>query len=553
MKTSWFHTLSFRVVIGSIALLLILFSCYSYIAIKFYGDQMTKRVVESAERMSDVISKSTRYSMLLNRTEDVYQTITTIAKEPGVEGIRIYNKRGVIIFSTDKNEELKVVNMKAEACFACHDQEKPLESLPQKNRWRIYESGENNRIVGLINPIRNEASCSEAECHAHPAEKKILGVLDVRMSLAGLDASLHQAKQTMILYAVASVIIVGLLSAFFLSLTIIRPLHTLMKGVGQVSSGNLTFLTPVTSKDEVGRLAHSFNQMTLSLLHEKQENEQWASVLQERIREKTEQLESIHKQVLHIEKMASLGKLASTVAHELNNPLEAILTYARVIARRLKKDPVKQENIASSLEDIEFIANETSRCGNIVKNLLLFSKKQVAELAIVPVRQVVEKATHLMQHHFAISNVTLETDFAADDPRITCDENQIQQALIALFVNAVEAMQGGGTLRVRTLRQPDRSVTIEVSDSGMGIQPEDLQHIFEPFFTTKQDGKGVGLGLSVVFGIVDRHSGKISVDSRPGKGTTFVLSFPPPESAPGNRPGGQEATPNQSTLSGVHS
>ena len=162
------HSLWFRVLSGSLILLLVLFGLYAYFAIRFHTEQMMSHVLQSANRMSDLIKNSTHYSMLLNRKEDVYQIITMIGKEIGVEGIRIYNKRGEIMFSTNKSEEKTVVDMRAEACFACHEQKKPLQSLPMNNMMRIYHSSSGYRILGLINPIRNETVCANGACHAHP-------------------------------------------------------------------------------------------------------------------------------------------------------------------------------------------------------------------------------------------------------------------------------------------------------------------------------------------------------------------------------------------------
>jgi two-component system NtrC family sensor kinase len=521
------HSLRFRVLVGSILVLFILFGVYSFVTVTYYGDRMTQQVIESANRMSDVVRQSTHYGMLLNRREDVHEIITMIGTEPGVEGIRIYNKRGEIMFSTDKREEHTVVDMQAEACYACHEKEKPLSSLLPGNRTRIYPSASGHRILGVITPIRNVPTCSEAPCHAHPSDRTVLGVLDVRLSLAETDAAIGNAERTMILFAIGLTLIVTLIAVWYFSTTVIRPVRILMAGAREVSGGNLEHRINTTSKDELGRLADAFNVMTESLRQEKEQNQRWADTLQERIDEKTEELTEIHNRIVHVEKMASLGKLAATVAHELNNPLEAILTYAKLIGRRIRKDPAADGARQSTLEDIDLIARETQRCGTIVRNLLLFSKKQVNEFALVPVRQIVEKAGEIVRHHFEISQVRLDVVIADENATLMCDEGQIQQALVALFVNAVEAMPGGGSITVRVEPVPgDDEIAITVSDTGMGVASDDIPHLFEPFFTTKTDGKGVGLGLSVVYGIVERHGGRIWVTSEPGKGTAIHIVLP---------------------------
>ena len=521
----WFETLKGRLLLGSF-LLLILFGIYSYFSVRFYTDQMMSQVMESANRVSDFVKSSTHYSMMLNRKEDVYEIITTLGHQPGIDGIRIYNKRGKITFSTEKSEQGSVVDLKAEACYGCHDQAHPLESVPAGSRMRIYFASDGRRILGLINPIRNEPSCSSAGCHSHPAERTVLGVLDVRMSLEKVDAAITRSQWQIIGVAAILLIVVAATSIYFLSSTVLRPVRNLMEGTRAVSSGDLAHEIPIRKDDEIGELARSFNLMTQSLRRAQKENREWSLTLEQRVRDKTAELQNAHRQIMQIEKMASLGKLAATVAHELNNPLEGILTYAKLIARRLKRTETKSPEVQQTIDDIELIQRDTDRCGNIVKNLLLFSKKQVGEFALVPVRQIIEKAQQLVNHHFQISNVQFEALLPPEEVSLLCGENQIEQALVALFVNAVEAMPGGGKLRVEVQQGPaGGDICILVKDSGVGIAAEDLPHIFEPFYTTKKNGQGVGLGLSVVYGILERHGGRISVDSQPGKGTTFTMRF----------------------------
>jgi two-component system, NtrC family, sensor kinase len=525
--TRLFHTLTFRVIVGSSLLLVALFALYSYFVISFNTEQMSAQIADSANRVSDIIKQSTHYSMLLNRREDVFQIITTIGQEPGVDGIRIYNKRGEIMFSTDKAEEGRTVDMHAEACFACHNQAEPLKSLPAGNRVRTYIGQEGHRTIGLINPIRNEPACANAGCHAHPPERTVLGVLDVRMSLEKVDANMARARKKFLIYASGMILVISLASGLFLFVMVHRPVRRLMEGTRQVSSGNLEYRIADTGQDDIGALAQSFNQMTLSLQRAQKENENWAGTLEKRVEEKSLELQQIHDRMLHIEKMASLGKLSATVAHELNNPLEGILTYSKLIAKRMRKEPNPTEAARQTLEELDLIIREVLRCGNIVKNLLLFSKKQVGEFGLAQLNGIVEKAVQLMQHHFKISNVRFKQEYLTEDTTLRCDENQIQQALVALMVNATEAMRGGGDLSLGVERSGSGALVIHVSDTGAGIAAEDLPYVFEPFFTTKKGGQGVGLGLSVVYGIIERHGGQISVKSEPGKGTVFTLSFPP--------------------------
>lgn len=525
----WIKTLKGRLLLGSF-LLLALFGIHSYFSVRYYTDQMMSQVVESANRVSDFIKSSTHYSMLLNRKEDVYEIIQTIGRQAGIGSIRIFNKRGEITFSTETKEKGTVVDLKAEACFGCHDQARPLESVPAGSRMRIYTDPDGRRILGLINPIRNEVQCSSAGCHSHPAERTVLGVLDVRMTLDKIDEAIASSQLRILIVAALLLVLVAVTSIYFLSSTVLRPVRTLMEATEAVALGNLDHEIPVVRDDEIGHLAHSFNAMTHSLQRAEKENREWSMMLEQRVRDKTAELEKVHQRVLQIEKMASLGKLAATVAHELNNPLEGILTYAKLIGRRLNKLESKSTEVQQTIDDIELVQRETERSGNIVKNLLLFSKKQVGEFLLVPVSEIVRKAEQLVKHHFEISNVRFEALLPPGEMCLLCDENQLEQALVALFVNAVEAMPGGGSIRVEAYEDTsDGDYCLRVRDSGIGIASEDLPHIFEPFYSTKKNGQGVGLGLSVVYGIIERHDGHISVESEMGKGTTFTMRFPRPE------------------------
>jgi two-component system NtrC family sensor kinase len=306
----------------------------------------------------------------------------------------------------------------------------------------------------------------------------------------------------------------------------------LREGTRQLSAGHLDYRIVLSSRDEVGELALAFNDMAGSLERAVRENRLWSQTLEKRVEDKTAELKHIHEQVLQIEKMASLGKLSATVAHELNNPLAGILNYSKLISKRLKK-LAPEAATQASLEDLDLIIGEVQRCGSIVKNLLLFSRRKVVAFGPVPIAGIVDKTVRLMQHHFAISNVSFRAEIADPEAMLSCDEGQIQQALVALFVNAVEAMPQGGRLTLTISQDASGGTRMEVEDSGAGIASADIPHLFEPFFSTKKDGKGVGLGLSVVYGILERHQGKVSVHSEPGKGTTFTLVFPP---APSQRP-----------------
>jgi two-component system NtrC family sensor kinase len=231
--------------------------------------------------------------------------------------------------------------------------------------------------------------------------------------------------------------------------------------------------------------------------------------------------------LLHQDKMISLGRLAASVVHEINNPLAGVLNYARLMLKILKRGPVTEEYQERFANYLNLMENETDRCSKIVSNLLAFSRKSELDFTDVPINELVEKCLMLSGHKLKLANITTERQLQEKLPRVKGDYNQLQQCVINLIFNAIDAMPEGGKLIVGTSYSPsDRNLTIRVTDTGSGIDKNDIPRIFEPFFTTKSEGQGLGLGLSMVEGIVERHKGSIGVTSEVGKGTTFTVKLP---------------------------
>jgi two-component system NtrC family sensor kinase len=346
----------------------------------------------------------------------------------------------------------------------------------------------------------------------------VLGLLEVRMSLARVDQAVAAGRrQSIILGALITLLAAGL-AGVFVHRIVHRPLLKFTQATRDVARGNLNVELPREGSAELASLAEDFNRMAEGLRRMHAENDRWSRTLERRVAEKTDELEQVYGRMLQIERMASLGQLAATVAHELNNPLSGILTYAKLLLRRAAKDQ------GSAPQELEFIANETQRCGQIVSDLLLFARRGIGEVADHDLAELAREAIRVVEHHIELHRVTLTRNL--EPVTVACDGAQIRQALVALLVNAIEAMPQGGDLEVSA--RPDiGGAVLVVVDTGMGINPEDRPHIFEPFYTSKSGGKGVGLGLSVVYGIVSRHGGTINVESTPGEGATFTIHLPP--------------------------
>lgn len=521
------HILSIRLLVTLLVLMVLSTAVFTTLAVLRQEARSTETMTRTAARVSDVIKRSTHYSMLLNRRVDISQIISTIGTEPGIYAIRIYNKRGVITFSSNEGDVGHTVDMDAEACMGCHAPGEGSRPLQRDVLTRIFTSREQYRVLGLITPIRNEESCSQGTCHAHTGDQTVLGVLDVMLPMKEHDELLDQEIRAQYIGSALLVLVVTVVAGLFLWFLVYRPVRELTEGTRQIINGELGRHIPVRTGDEIGVLAQSFNVMTDQLRKARDEVLRWTETLEDRVEEKTSELLKTQQHLILVEKMASLGKLSATVAHELNNPLEGILTYAKLLKRQIESPHITPEQAQEIQNELSLIADESARCGNIVKNLLLFSRNRSEKASIEDLRAIVKRTIQLIGHHLKMHNISLEIELDTDPIAVECVPQEIEQALLALLINAVEAMPDGGTLTVDAHNHPDKeTVEIAVGDTGVGIAEEDLSHLFEPFFTTKKDGKGTGLGLSVVFGIVDRHGGTVDVKSAVGKGTTILVTLP---------------------------
>jgi len=231
--------------------------------------------------------------------------------------------------------------------------------------------------------------------------------------------------------------------------------------------------------------------------------------------------------ILHQDKMISLGRLAASVVHEINNPLTGILNYIRLMIRIFSRGPLAENHQLKFQQYLDLVEKETQRCSQIISNLLIFSRKSPPNFESVHIPELLDRCTILSQHKLELNNIQLVTKAGSDIPPVEGDLNQMQQCVINLIFNAIDAIPDGGTITIEGAYDPAiHHVLVRVKDNGIGISEEDLPHIFDPFYTTKKEGYGVGLGLSTLYGIMERHNGRVRVESRPGEGAAFTLEFP---------------------------
>jgi len=485
-------------------------------------EQLLHGEAAGASLFSDTIERATFRAMLEDRRGDAFDVMREIGQQEGVEVVRLLAKDGRVAFSTAEAEVGTVLHNTAEPCRACHAEGTPRSHASLVERTRVFEH-RGHRVLGLVTPIRNEQRCYTAACHAHRSDEDVLGLLDVSLSLASMDARIGSFRRGTLLLTAVGVLLLWMFFFTFAHSSVVRPVQALLEGTRRVAGDQLDTEIRVQSKGELGLLGASFNDMTKSLRLAEAELRVLMLDLERQVEERTVDLKRAQAALVQSEKLSSLGRLSASIAHEINNPLAGILTFAKLVIRTLEAGTPDEAARHELVKNLALVQRETERCSAIVRSLLDFARDRPVELRQLNVNAAVEEGLQLIAHQAAIQGLTVEKRLAPT-PDVMADFGQLRQAVVNVALNAVQAMGKSGKLTVTTRAVKDGAVEIEIADTGPGIEKEDLARIFEPFFTTKE--KGTGLGLSVVYGILQRHGGQVEVQSERGRGTTFTLRLP---------------------------
>jgi len=613
-----FNKIGTRLIIAISLTVIIIIGVFAYFNIQSHSKNLISEVERHTNQLSETIKNTMQFDMLQNHRDHITRVMNSVGEEECIKNVRLLNKEGEIIYSTDTTEIGTMLDKKGESCYVCHVENEPLQKLPIKNRSRIFRiHPDSSNMLGVINPIYNEQSCWDADCHAHTEEQTVLGVLDLTVCLKEVEKVVNESKMDVALFALIAILIIAIILLILVKILIQRPVRDLVKATNYVAVGNLSHRIKYTRKDEIGQLADSFDNMTRKLAETRM-------------------------QLFQSDKMASIGRLAAGVAHEINNPLTGVLTYSSFLLKRVKNNPEMKA-------DLEVIVRETKRSREIVKGLLDFSRQSTPKKGSVIIGEIIENAVDVISNQLKINHITLEKKCDNHIPKITADANQIQQVFLNLLINAIDAIgkKGGiiqiatkevslspyGVIQIRNAACPkghslideehkiegmpsiklkaksetnegfihldpiygkhqdhygiqikddeivrlycpqcgislvDESklgpncgaptyslivpgqgviegctkfkcmwqkwdavdnagdikfVEIKIKDSGCGIDEKYLSKIFDPFYSTKGQ-QGTGLGLSVIWGIVNNHKGKIIVDSSINEGTTFTI------------------------------
>jgi len=498
------------------------------------NEKYIKSVIsENGSNIGYLVESALYKSMLENDQTSLQEILDQINSMSGIDNVSMYDNKNNLAYTSIVNES---TNHSDPDCINCHQDMDKMFS-PDAKSYRIVAANsecvmnpKNGNIRNLLikSPILNNPSCSTAACHAHSPDEKVLGSLIIKMPLQGLDNALKESTTDYFLLAALLTVILILFLIFFTNKKIKSPLNELIKASIAVTRGDKSKRLQIKNHQlsDMRMVSIAFNEMLDNLQSANLELENWSQQLEYKVQKKSEELGQVQNELINIERIASLGKLSLSVAHEINNPLSGILVYSKLIHKQLSNNDLSDEKINSMLKHLKLIESETKRCGDIVKGLLDFSRKEQDGFEQKHLHEILVDTFELLAHTMKIKDIHFISDLSAKKDLIFCSPNQIKQACLAILVNATEAVAGNGEITVRTMNPDDEKIRIEFTDNGIGIAHEDIPHIFEPFFSTKEKSSGIGLGLSIVHGLVQSHKGKIEVKSERGIETTFAINLP---------------------------
>ncbi len=520
----WWNRLGFRITAVTVGATIAAIGAFVALAVRAQQTRLEGEAIRGATLFSDTIRSSTHDQMLRDDKEEAYRVMERIGGLRDVERVRLFNSDGRVTFSTDHTETGQVLDRASESCTGCHTGGAPKVELAGPRRSVIVTAPDGHRRLTMVTPIYNEPACSRSGCHVHQESRRVLGGIGIDMSLAAIDGEIVALRNSVLAVAFVVLVVLSATMAFSARRFFGRPVRELLAATARVARGDLKQPVPVRNPDELGQLAESFNRMRESLSRARADLAALMNDLERQVEERTADLRNAQQRLIQGEKLASLGKLSASIAHEINNPLAGILTSTKLVLRTLDGIAANPEVAKESRRQLELVQRETERCSGIVRNLLDFSRQRPVNLADVNLNGVVDESLSLVGHQIQLQGIRLVKDLH-DVPVIRGDFGQLRQAVVNIVLNACDAMPRGGTLKVSTAEPPDAAAAeLVLEDTGTGIAPEALPRIFDPFFTTKE--KGTGLGLSVVYGIVERFHGTLSVQSKIGVGTTFRIRFP---------------------------
>ncbi|MCA9727009.1 MAG: HAMP domain-containing protein, partial [Candidatus Eisenbacteria bacterium] len=531
IRRAW-NCLGWRLVILVTFVLLGLLGASGWLALQLHRAHLIGFMEENVANMGETILWGTHASMLENDQRHLTQIVESVGRRDGVLALRIFDSEGEVRHSSLPVELGRFGDLTAPTCRGCHETPgSALVPASPRDGLHLYRDPKGQGSMGMVVPILNTAECANASCHVHDPGQRVLGILDLEVSTASLDRAMGDARHQMLILllitALAAPTAIGIVSWRLVH----RPLRRLWRAIRRVEQGELEHRVPTNVCCEMGELAVAFNEMSARVQRADQALRASNETLERRVEEKSQELERTRDRIVVAEKMASLGKLAAIVAHEINNPLAGVLVCAKLVRRKLTAlagtldandtpgavaadpghgtDPLangtvgresRPEGIASAVprrgesvagdaptpapsapeppappnrfqemnDLLQTIERETARCGDIARNLLSMSRQSNTAFTAESISEIVERSLKLTRHQAEIQGIELDVSLAPELPRVECLAGEVQQAVTILVMNAIEAMPHGGRLVVRTMSIP-KGIRLEVADTGPGI------------------------------------------------------------------------------------
>jgi two-component system NtrC family sensor kinase len=522
-----------QVVIIITVLSVILFFSFGLIFRSVYEQNINTIIRQNGNNIGSLIKGALYQSMMENDKKTLQNTLDIINTLPGIKDVNLYDGRDNLVYSSFTPDSEGHIDPN---CKNCHQdfssmfpaREKSYKIIGIDTECMMSKNNYEFRHLLIRTPILNERSCFTSACHAHAETEEVLGSLIVKIPLKDLDEAVNKSSREFYIFATLTTLLLVAILIFFTWRAIKNPLNDLVTVSEAVTSGDRSSRVMIRPNqlEDMRVVSQAFNDMLDNLQAANDELKNWSQQLEYKVQKKSEELGAVQSEIIHVERLASLGKLSSSVAHEINNPLSGILIYTKLIYKQLSNPELYASKRESVLQHLKMIESETKRCGDIVKGLLDFSRKDQDDFEPRHLNEVLQEAFELMSHPVKIANIAFSSDFSAGSDMVYCSPNQVKQACVAMIVNSTEAIKENGEIRIRTFNPDRESITFEIIDNGIGISEEDIPHVFEPFFSTKQDASGIGLGLPIVHGIVQNHKGKIQVKSEIEHGTTISINIP---------------------------
>ncbi len=474
-------SLKVKFTIFVISIELIGFGIAAFLSCKWMAKTFERHYTEEAKIIRTHVFKDIESAMLSKNHQEISRVLNIYRAHRAVEEVRIFDPKGQEVFTENRGDY----------------EERVTEGLRAGMTTSFGKEIRGKQVISFITPIQNKPECRG--CHGSGDGAR--GALLLSLSLEEMNQGISQQRLRLLLLFTIVAILVSTVTILAVNKLFIEPLRRIQEGAEAVGKGQFKYQIPMTSRDEIGELARTFNRMSDQL---------------------TEAFESIRRsqqKIVEAEKLAALGQLSAGLAHELKNPLTSIKMILQAIL-----DSASPPEMTT--QDIEVILKEVQRLDTILTQFLTFAKPSRLHLRPLDLRETVEEVLSLMKTRFDRGDVRVLKEMPEDLPSIAGDHEKMRQVLINLFLNSVQAMPDGGRLSVvagKTSKNDHKKVFLKVEDTGSGIREENQEKIFDPFFTTKEHG--TGLGLSIVYSIVKEHRGTIDLQSQVGKGTSFTLSF----------------------------